>query len=347
MWEERAHRTRREIAALAAGGLGVSEIYAAAIRLVVGSVDTELACWAAIDPQSLVISTMVSGENRVDPLYEPRLADAEYATPGEPHTFAALASRGSPMARLSDLPERERRRSARLNTVWRPLGLDREVRVLFVADGACWGAAAMVRAGRDFSDREAEFLVAVAPAIAGATRVAVRAEASDVDGAGRPAIGVIGPGGELRTATPAAREWQERLDEIAPGRFLLMMRVMASGARSAASGTFRARLRDAHGRWAVCRASPLVGGPDDGEEYAVVIEPTTGDQLVSLLLVAYGLTARERDICREVMAGHPTADIVGRLFISANTVQDHLKSVFAKVGVRSRGELVARLRPEP
>jgi len=58
------------------------------------------------------------------------------------------------------------------------------------------------------------------------------------------------------------------------------------------------------------------------------------------------LTARERDICREVIAGHSASAIAGRLFISATTVQDHLKSVFGKVGVRSRGELVARLRPD-
>jgi DNA-binding CsgD family transcriptional regulator len=58
------------------------------------------------------------------------------------------------------------------------------------------------------------------------------------------------------------------------------------------------------------------------------------------------LTSREQDICHEVIAGHSTPDIAGRLFISAHTVQDHLKSVFAKVGVRSRSELVARLRPD-
>ena len=159
-----------------------------------------------------------------------------------------------------------------------------------------------------------------------------------------PAIVVVGPRGELRAVTPAARDWQERLDEIAPGRFLVMMQVMALGARSAASGVFRARLRDARGQWAFLQASPLIGA--DEEQIAVAIEPATGDQLIGLLLAAYGLTVRERDICREVIAGHSTSAIAGRLFISATTVQDHLKSVLGKVGVRSRGELVARLRPD-
>ena len=47
---------------------------------------------------------------------------------------------------------------------------------------------------------------------------------------------ILGQSGELHAVTPAAREWQDRLDQIAPGRFLLMMQVMAVGARSAPTG---------------------------------------------------------------------------------------------------------------
>lgn len=341
MWEQRAHRARRDIAALAATELEAGELHAAAIRVIGDVVSAELTCWAAIDPETLVISTMVSGETRIPPEYEPSLAEAEYSA-DEPHTFATLARRKQTVARLSDLPDRERERSARFNNVWRPLGLDRELRVLFLADGVCWGAAGMVRVGRDFSDREMEFLAAVGPAIATATRLAVRSPGARLDAGGDPAIVVVGPRGELRAVTPAARDWQDRLEEIAPGRFMVMMQVMAAGARAAAAGGFRARLRDACGQWVLLQASPLIGGDD--YQIAVTIERATGDQLIGLLLMAYGLTSRERDICREVIAGHSTADIAGRLFISAHTVQDHLKSVFAKIGARSRGELVARLR---
>lgn len=343
MWEERAHRTRRDIAALAAAGVGVGELYAEAIRVVGGAVSTDLTCWAVIDPETLVISTMVNGEAVIAPEYVPTLAVAEYS-PAEPHRFAALARRGQAVAKLSDLPVRDRDRSVRYHDVWRPLGLDRELRALFLVDGVCWGAAGMVRTGRDFTDRETEFLAAVAPALAGATRLAVRSEVSGQASGGRPAVAVVGPRGELRSATPAAREWRDRLDELAPGRFLLMMQLMAVGARASAADGFRTRLRDARGRWAILEASPLIGGDDD--EVAVAIEPATGEQLTGLMFAAYGLSARERDVCWEVLAGHPTTTIAERLFISANTVQDHLKSVFAKVGVRSRGELVARLRPE-
>lgn len=343
MWEERAHHARRDIADLAASGLSLGDLHAEAIRVVGHDVRTELTCWATIDPENLVISTMASGEPRIPSQYEPLLADAEYS-PEEPHTFAGMARHREDVARLSDLPLKDHDRSARYRNVWRPLGVRQELRILFVADGACWGAAGLVRSGSDFTDREIEYLRAVAPTIASATRLAVRSEISDSTAAAGPAIVVLGSNGELRSATAEARRWQESLDDVEPGRFLVFMRILGRGARSSASGAFRARIRDGQGHWALMHASTLVGGEDD-DQVAVSITPAAGDQLIPMLLVAYGLTPREQDVCREVIAGHPTTLIASHLFLTQNTVQDHLKSVFAKVGVRSRGELVARLQP--
>jgi DNA-binding CsgD family transcriptional regulator len=342
MWEERAHRARREILALATDGYGLGELYQRAIAVVERTVGAELSCWAALDPDTLTISAMVSGEARIPPEYEPLLADAE-CTPAEPHTFAELARSGQGVARLSELSASERDVSLRAREVWRPLGLDQEARTMFAVDGAYWGAAGMVRSGHDFEEREVEFLAAVAPAIASASRLAARREASLPDAGAAPAIVVLGGAGELRTATPAVREWRERFDDIAPGRFALLLRLMWTGVRMSQEHVFRTRVRDGRARWAVIEASPLVGEEED--EVAVLISSAPADDLSDLLLAAYGLSPRECEICREVILGRSTAEIGRQLFISPYTVQDHLKSVFGKVGVHSRGELVDRLRP--
>jgi DNA-binding CsgD family transcriptional regulator len=286
---------------------------------------------------------MTSGVNRIPGEYEPRLAEAEYAGTDR-HSFVELADRPFPVARLSDLPSRELAGHSRLNEVWHPLGLDHELRAVFRVDGATWGGAGLVRGGPGFTDREVEFLGAVAPAIAAATRIAVRTDAHGHRGAGGPAIVVTGPAGEPRALTAAASEWQDDLNQIAPGRFRVLLRAVVTGALAAPGGTFQARVQAATGGWAVLRASRLIG--DDEPALVVTIEPASGQQLLGMLLTAYGLSSRERQVCLEVMAGHSTAGIAGRLSISPHTVQDHLKAVFAKVGVRSRGELVATLRPD-
>ena len=41
--------------------------------------------------------------------------------------------------------------------------------------------------------------------------------------------------------------------------------------------------------------------------------------------------------------GHSTAQVSAALFIAPYTVQDHLKSIFEKVGVHSRKELMGRV----
>ena len=75
----------------------------------------------------------------------------------------------------------------------------------------------------------------------------------------------------------------------------------------------------------------------------MVVEPAEPQSTLGVLLAAHGLTARELDVARLVLRGESTKAVADALHISAHTVQDHLKSVFDKVGVRSRRDLVGRL----
>ena len=66
-----------------------------------------------------------------------------------------------------------------------------------------------------------------------------------------------------------------------------------------------------------------------------------------MLLSAHGLTAREADVARLVLRGLSTTAIADNLHISGNTVQDHLKAVFDKTGVRSRRDLIGQFLATP
>ena len=140
------------------------------------------------------------------------------------------------------------------------------------------------------------------------------------------------------SVTPAARDLLESTQLASPtGRLALQS---LAGAVQHGAPSARARLHDDEHGWLVLDASPL-SSVDQHRNVVVTITPASPRDVTSLLLDAHGLSPREQEVVAAVLAGLSTTDIAARLFISSNTVQDHLKAVFHKIGVHSRRELTA------
>ena len=92
--------------------------------------------------------------------------------------------------------------------------------------------------------------------------------------------------------------------------------------------------------------SSTEGNPCTPAHIGVIIEPARPSDLAPILLESYGLTQREVEIVLLLARGLATKDIAAELSLSSHTVRDHVKAIFDKAGVSSRGQLVAGLFSE-
>jgi DNA-binding CsgD family transcriptional regulator len=56
------------------------------------------------------------------------------------------------------------------------------------------------------------------------------------------------------------------------------------------------------------------------------------------------LTPTEKKVAELAAAGHTNREIAQTLFLSVHTVEDNLRRIYRKLGIRSRTELAAKSR---
>jgi DNA-binding CsgD family transcriptional regulator len=192
----------------------------------------------------------------------------------------------------------------------------------------------------DFTTAEATLLAALSARVAEALRrVQLLASAAEPAGdePGVVLLELTDRGVAVLTASPSALR---RLAEVEDGTVDGLPFAVTSLARTAHSrrGTARCRLRARSGRWLTLHAERL-----SGSTVSLVVEPSRPADIAALLSDAYRLTEREIEVVGLVVRGHSNAEIARALWLSPYTVADHVKNVFEKTGVRSRGELTSRL----
>ena len=96
------------------------------------------------------------------------------------------------------------------------------------------------------------------------------------------------------------------------------------------------------GPWISIRASRLTGSARERGTIAITIETLPLSEHVDLFACVTALTPRERQLLHLLTNGADNATIATSMSISLFTVQDHLKSIYAKSGARTRTELIAQ-----
>ncbi|MDQ1480795.1 MAG: hypothetical protein QOI44_1656 [Actinomycetota bacterium] len=323
--------------------------------------------WFAVDP----VTRLASAPSRVEGL-DAGMCDVFWhlefhaQDSGLFHDLARGAGAAALRLSLDDCPAR----SARYRDFMQPQGYDDELRGVFQTGENTWGFVDLYRepthAAFDADD------VTVVKSISGAVAAALRSHAREANPwlgqPSSPGLLVIDQTGRAVSANADAMLWLRELWPMAPepteleSLDVFEMRdidlgvptalfALVARARAVAQGRERTpsriRLRDRRGRWLVLHASPLTspGSADDGL-VALVIEAAKSAEIAPIIIEAYSLTPRERDVLGAIARGSSTLEIAAELFLSPHTVRDYIKTVFEKIGVSSRAELVSRLFAE-
>jgi DNA-binding CsgD family transcriptional regulator len=302
--------------------------------------------WLLTDPATEVGS---------DPLAEvpclselPKLIRLKYAT--EINRWTRLAGPvGRLLADTGGRPE--------LSLLWRDLLSDFDVSdvasVVFRDRFGCWGFLDLWRSGatHPFSDYDSDYLAAIAPAITEGLRTSQartfgtdhRTEAPD-----GPVVLVLSPTLVVKAQTAETEAYLRALvppdgdrRPVPAGAYNVAAQMLALEA-GVDSHPARARVHLDDGIWLSLRASRITPSAAGERDLAVTIERASAAERLDLFARAHGLSPREVELLAGLARGSDTRQLAARLHLAENTVQDHLKSVFAKTGTRNRRSLMAR-----
>ena len=326
---------------IAHAGLDLDPAFRAFDELLRGHIPYAIASWSTHDPATgLFTSCTMSGAPK-DPTAEARLFHCEF-TAGEPSSYRSLIGHRSSAAILSEVTEGDLDRAVRYRTIFGPFGLTDELRAVLWADGTAWGSATLLRAGGRFRARDLEAVQAIAGHAADGIRLALLRGAARQPEAVQDPPGVLEvlPDGRVTPVTAPAEHWLQ----VAGVELVTAVNVTAAAIRAQPSWAgATSRLPLPGGRVLSIHAAAKIG---ENGAVAVIVDKARPAEVGAMLVAAYGLTSRQREVLGHLLLGRSITQLAHSLGISEHTAHDHRKAIYHRTGVSSRSELAALLQFE-
>lgn len=360
-------RVRSDVEVLSRAGLDVATFVAEVEASIDRAVPHAAACMCTVDPAThLLTGTFKFGDLYGNDAHDLHWGLIEYGDV-DPTAFPSMFGVRRDSVGVSIETADAVEVSPRMEQLILPeFGYHDEARLIARQGDLAWGAMALFRGKDDprFSEAEVAFLASLSTAYAAGMRVGLLSRFVDVAiveagvGAGDagtephaesgPAVAIIDSGNQVvQVSAGATRLLAEMTSRANSADATGTLAALVAGARRFQSGATdvlpRGRVRLPSGRWLVLHASPLSSSDGRAGDVVITMEEARPPEIVPLVVAAFGLTDRERDVTRLVLQGADTKEIAATLHLSRYTVQDHLKSVFDKADVRSRRELVSRV----
>ncbi|HEX6388994.1 MAG TPA: helix-turn-helix transcriptional regulator [Solirubrobacteraceae bacterium] len=308
--------------------------------------------WMVTDPETMLPTEIWSIQS------SPELHDAYSSRELDPETdfnsFHDMLRSGRTVAALGLSTDGKFELSRRYREVHVPFGLRDELRLLARSASSTWAIACLSRASDvpNFDSDELAYVATIADHLGDGLRRSYSRHAGPGDEPRAPGMLVVSADGAIEASTGEADRWLAYMTAPFPGALPTPIAMVAAQAQANATHpdpvrAARLRLQVPGGGWLLVHADVLKEAGAAAARVAVVLEPADRAALVPLLLALHGLTGRERQVAELLVTGLSTDEIAQRLSISKHTLRDHIKAIFAKVGVGSRPELTAALAQEP
>jgi DNA-binding CsgD family transcriptional regulator len=371
-------RARERIAAIGAEPLDAMHLRRQVLEVLGEVIGHDAYVWLLTDPVTTVGAAPLAAVPCLPEL--PTLIKAKYATPV--NRWTTLRIQGSPTARLRDVTGGDLARSLVWREVMRRYRIADVISVVFADQFGCWGFLELWRdeAWKPFTRSDAEFIDSVATHLTTALRQCQARTFTQPSVPRQPGIGpvVLTLDDDLRitSRTASSRAWLDVLLPPEPdGRAAVPASVynVAAQLLAAEAGVDEhpasTRVHLAGGLWLTLRAARLSSDepaaapvPAPGPAQApgpgpaprppqgsagpativVTIEEVSAAGRLDLFARAFGLTGRETQLLSLLATGSDTRAMARQMSVSEHTIQDHLKSIFAKTGARDRVAVLSR-----